>query len=86
MKYFELEKSEEEILKDFEGGKLKSVKNSKKEKTAYRGYVSAMLKKGRNINIRLSENDLLKIKSEALSDGIPYQTYMVSLVHKHLKT
>ncbi len=86
MKYFELEKNEDEILKDFEEGNLKSVKSAKKEKMAYRGYVSAMLKKGKNINIRLSENDLLKIKSKAMSDGIPYQTYLSSLVHKHLKT
>jgi predicted DNA binding CopG/RHH family protein len=85
MKYFELEKDEEEILKDFEDGKLKSVKNLSKEKTAYRGYVKLMLKKGKNINIRLSENDLLKLKSRAMSDGIPYQTYLASLVHKHLK-
>lgn len=85
MKYFELEKEEDEILKNFEDGKLKSVKNANKEKTAYRGYVNLMLKKGKNINIRLSENDLLKLKSKAMSDGIPYQTYLASLVHKHLK-
>jgi predicted DNA binding CopG/RHH family protein len=86
MKYFELEKNEEEICNDFEGGRLKSIKNTEKEKMAYRGYVSTMLKKGKNINIRLSENDLLKIKGKAMSDGIPYQTYLSSLVHKHLKT
>jgi predicted DNA binding CopG/RHH family protein len=85
MKYFELEKNEEEILKDFEKGKLKSVKNINKEKAVYRGYVDSTLKKGKNINIRLSENDLLKLKSKAMSDGIPYQTYLASLVHKHLK-
>ena len=31
MKYFELDKKEEKMLKDFESGKLKRVRNAKKE-------------------------------------------------------
>lgn len=85
MKYFELEKDENELLRDFESGELKSVKNVGKANKLYQKYARAMLQKTKNINIRLSEHDLLKLKAKALEEGIPYQTYMSSLLHKHLK-
>ena len=86
MKYFELDAFEEETLRGFELGKAKPVKNVKKEKARYEGYVAAALQKDKNINIRLSEHDLLKLKARALEEGLPYQTYLASLVHKHLKS
>ncbi len=44
MKYVKLEKDEREILRDFEKGKLKPVKNIKKEKTRYQKYAAATLR------------------------------------------
>ncbi len=85
MKYFELEPEEEELLRGFEKGELKSVLQVSKEKARYQKIVASVLKKGKNINIRLSEHDLLKLKAKALEEGLPYQTYLASLVHKHLK-
>lgn len=85
MKYFELDASEESLLHDFESGELKTVSQIDDAKAQYREYVAAMLKKGKNINIRLSEHDLLRIKAKALAEGIPYQTYVASLVHKNLQ-
>jgi predicted DNA binding CopG/RHH family protein len=85
MKYFELDTTEKKLLKDFELGKVKSIKNVAKEKTAYQKLVASALKKNRNINIRLSETDLFKLKARASEEGIPYQTYLASLVHKHLR-
>jgi predicted DNA binding CopG/RHH family protein len=85
MKYFELEQSEEDLLRDFEKGKFQSVRAVEKEKKVYQKIVDSVLKKAKNINIRLSEHDLLKLKAKALEEGLPYQTYLASLVHKHLK-
>lgn len=85
MKYFELDNYEEELLRDFESGKLKSIKNATKEKTRYQTYAGALLQKNKNINIRLSEHDLIRLKARALEEGLPYQTYLSSLIHKHLK-
>ena len=85
MKYFELEKEEEKLLEDFERGSLKSIHDVSEEKTRYQKIVASALKKAKNINIRLSEHDLLKLKARAAEEGIPYQTYLTSLVHKHLK-
>ena len=82
MKYFELDKKEEKILKDFESGKLKRVRNAKKEVSRYRQYAKQTLNKARNINIRISDRDLQKIKALAAKKGLPYQTLISSLLHQ----
>jgi len=40
------------------------------------------LGKTKNINIRLSHKDLLKLKSRAVASGIPYQTLVASVLHR----
>jgi predicted DNA binding CopG/RHH family protein len=83
MKYFELAKDEKDILEDFERGDWSAIK-SPAEKSRYQEYVSSSLQKTKNINIRLSEDDLLRLRARALREGIPYQTYIASLLHKHV--
>lgn len=83
MKYFELDKNETKLLKEFGAGEFKSVKNAKKEATRYRQYAQSVLSKTRNINIRLSSNDLQKIKALAAQKGLPYQTLISSLLHQY---
>ena len=83
MKYFKLNKDEQEIVKDFEAGKLKRVTDTKKETSRYKGYVKASLNKTRNINIRLSNKALQKIKALAAEKGLPYQTFISSLLHQY---
>lgn len=41
-------------------------------------------RKNRNINIRLSEMDLERIKSRADREGLPYQTLISSVLHKYV--
>lgn len=86
MKYYELDDEEKELLGEFEGGKTRRVKNLKTEKTKLEQYARATLQKTKNINIRLSEQDIFKLKSKALEEGLPYQTYLGSLIHKGLQT
>ncbi len=83
MKYFELDKDEKQQLKDFEQGKLKRISNLDKEKKKLFSYVKNTLDKTRNINIRVSEADLLKVKAKASQKGIPYQTMITSLIHQY---
>ncbi len=83
MKYYELDNYENEILRAYEKGELKTVPNAKKEIARYRAYAKASLNKTKNINIRLSESDLLKIKAKALEKGLPYQTLISSIVHQY---
>lgn len=83
MKYFELDKNETKLLKEFEAGEFKSIKNAKKEVSRYGQYAQNTLSKTRNINIRLSEKALQKIKALAAQKGLPYQTLISSLLYQY---
>lgn len=82
MKYFELDKEEKELLREFEAGEWKSIKNFAKAKKLYEAYARNTLNKTRNINIRLTERDLQKLKAKAAREGIPYQTLAASVIHR----
>ena len=82
MKYFILDQEEQQLLEEFERGEWKSVKNFAKEKKFYEAIARNTSNKTKNINIRLSEKDLHKIKVKAAEDGIPYQTLVGSVLHR----
>lgn len=81
MKYYELNREEKQIAKDFETGALVQVDNVAQEKRSLKKYAKQTLGKTKNINIRLSHKDLIKLKSKAATKGIPYQTLASSILH-----
>lgn len=81
-KYYELDPEEEEILKAFEEGTVVRVKDFAKQKKLLEQAARNTLNKTKNINIRLSERDLYKLKAKATREGIPYQTLVSSVLHK----
>ncbi len=83
MKYYELDKEEKELLDAIEQRGFKSVPNVKKEIARYRSYATASLSRAKNINIRLSERDLQKLKVKAAEKGLPYQTLAASILHQY---
>lgn len=83
MKYYELDKNERKLVKDFEAGAFRSVKNARNAEARYKQYARQTMNKARNINIRLSDRDLQKIKALAAQKGLPYQTFISSLLHQH---
>ena len=82
MKYIILDEEEEQILKDVENGKYVKVKNFEQEKRRLQEIARNTLNKTRNINIRLSERDVHKLKARAIKQGIPYQTLASSILHQ----
>ena len=46
--------------------------------------ILARTRKNKNINIRLSELDLERIRSRAEREGLPYQTLITSVLHKYV--
>lgn len=82
MKYSKLTKEEEKVLKDFEQGRFQAVSSFARKKALYRSYAEATLNKTKNINIRLSEKVLQKIKTRAVEAGLPYQTLVASILHR----
>ncbi|KKT85410.1 MAG: hypothetical protein UW85_C0023G0004 [Parcubacteria group bacterium GW2011_GWA1_Parcubacteria_45_10] len=83
MKYYELTKEEKSILEDFEKGVFVSVPNFKKAKRLYEKIAKNTLSKTKNINIRLSERVVSRLKAKAAQEGIPYQTLASSILHKY---
>jgi len=82
MKYFELDEEEKQLLEEIEKGEWKPVKNFAKAKMEAMEVARNTLNKTKNINIRLSERDLQKLKAKAAKQGIPYQTLASSLLHQ----
>lgn len=82
-KYYELDPEEEEILKAFEEGKLVRVKNFEQAKKDAIEAAKNTINKNRNINLRLTERDLSKLKAKAAEEGMPYQTLAASILHKY---
>jgi predicted DNA binding CopG/RHH family protein len=86
MKYFELNKQEEQIIADFDKGNLISVDKLKEEKAKYQSMASFTLNKTKNINLRLSEKVVHKLKVKAIQQGVPYQTLAASVLHRYSNT
>lgn len=82
MKYFELDDEEKQLLAEIEKGEWVPVKNFAKRKKELMQIARNTLNKTKNINIRLSERDLYKLKAKAAREGIPYQTLASSILHK----
>lgn len=77
-----LDQSEKDLLSDYDLGDLKSTSPSKTKLAKFKAAATATFIKDRRINIRLSSPDLMDIQARALEEGIPYQTFIASVLHK----
>lgn len=84
MKKTKMKFDEEElqILQDFERGEFESIQNFRGEKRKLEDAARSTLQKDKRINIRISSRDLEKIQARAAKEGMPYQTYIASTLHK----
>jgi predicted DNA binding CopG/RHH family protein len=82
MKTKKTTENETEFLNLFEAGKLSSVKDLKNELLRYRQAAKCTTQKNKSINIRLAQKDVTKIKTLAARHGLPYQTFITSILHK----
>ena len=80
---YELDDYEKELTQAIERGEFKSVPNFAQEKRKLMEAARLTLEKNKNINIRISQGDLYKVKSKAAEQGIPYQTLISSLIHQY---
>ncbi len=79
-----LTKEEKKILDSFEKGEWIPVKNMVKRKEELIKYARNTLKKDKRLNIRISERDLNELQRKAITEGLPYQTYVSSIIHKFI--
>ena len=89
MTYYQLDNDEQreldEIETALETGKDESAPKLNVELDHLQQIARHTLNKTRNINIRLSERDLHRLKTKASEEGIPYQTLASSILHKAAK-
>ena len=78
-----LDPEEQELLESFDRAEWRSVKGGEAELERYRPYARATFKKDRRVNIRISRKDLEALQKRALEEGIPYQTFIASILHKY---
>ena len=79
-----LDKEEKELLKSYEKGEWKSVKDFEKKKLEYQSYARNTAEKNKRVNIKLTERDLANLKAKSLEEGITYQTLAESIIHKYV--
>jgi predicted DNA binding CopG/RHH family protein len=77
-----LDQEEQEILQAWEAGSLKPVDDMAQQMKAHRAAASATFNKDQRLNIRISSRDLKNLQARALEEGVPYQTFAASLLHK----
>ncbi len=79
-----LTKEEKDILQSVERGEWKSIPNAQKEAARYRAASRATLRKDKRVNIRITERDLIHLQKAAVHEGLPYQTFISSILHKYI--
>ncbi len=82
MRYYDLDKEEQAQLDEIESGEFKPVSDLEDVKHEAVRVAKNSLNKTLNINIRLSERDVYKLKAKAAREGLPYQTLAASILHK----
>jgi len=76
------DEEELEILQAWELGTLRPVSDMAEQAKAHRAAADATFKKDQRLNIRISSRDLKNLQARALEEGVPYQTFAASLLHK----
>jgi predicted DNA binding CopG/RHH family protein len=79
-----IDEEEKELMGSIEKDEWKPVKNIKQEKEKAIFAARNTLKKDKRINLRLSQKDYHQIQIKAIEEGIPYQTFISSIIHKYL--
>ena len=76
-------KEEKALLDSVESGEYESILTQSRRKELETA-AKLTFRKDKRINIRISNRDLVAIQSRATEEGIPYQTYVSSIIHKYI--
>jgi predicted DNA binding CopG/RHH family protein len=78
-----LTKEEQAIPRSFEEEWI-PVADLPERKRQLTEYARNTLRKDRRLNIRISERDLVELQRKAMEEGLPYHTYVASIIHKYI--
>ena len=80
-----LDLEEQEILEAFEENRLIRSANWQEQLEEHTKIASATFAQNSMINISMSERDLRLLQKKAISEGIPYQSFISSILHKFIE-
>ncbi|WP_198262542.1 BrnA antitoxin family protein [sulfur-oxidizing endosymbiont of Gigantopelta aegis] len=77
-------KDELAIVDYIESDKPQSVDHLEQKTQQLKSAAKAKYSKRKAINIKVLESDIERFKAKALSEGMPYQTLINSILHKYI--
>ena len=85
MKTDYIDNEEKELMNSLDGIDLTQIKNDNNNNKLLQKSAKAFVKKEETkMNIRISSNELDKIKAKAEQEGLKYQTFIKSILHKYI--
>ena len=78
-----LTKEEKGLLHSVERGEWRAT-TKKADLRKYQESARHMMKKDARLNIRISSHDLESLQKRAMEEGLPYQTFVGSLLHRYV--
>ena len=76
--------SEKELYESIENDEWKSVKNFYNLSNDFKKAAENMLMKREKIDIMLAKQDMNNLKAKALEEGMEYEVFAGSVLHKYL--
>jgi len=85
MKTKYIDNEEKDLMDSFDKIDLSQIKNDKENSKLLQKSAKAFVKKEETkMNIRISSSELEKIKAIAAQEGLKYQTFIKSVLHKYI--
>lgn len=82
-KAIRLDEEEQALLDSVESGEWKRVTDFDRQVAFAKKTAANSLRKDSRINIRISSGDLSRLKQKAAYKGLPYQTFIASVLHEY---
>ena len=80
-----LDNEEQELIESYKNIDIKNIKKpTKQEQNLLKRAAKNYLKKETKMNIRIDPYELDKIKEYANNEGLKYQSFIKSIIHKYL--
>ena len=65
-------------------GEWQRIPDFEREAARYREAARTTLRKDKRVNISMTERDLVRFQKAAVHEGLPYQTFISSVLHKYI--
>ena len=79
-----IDNEEKELMDSLDSIDLTHIENDNENSKLLQKSAKEFVKKETKMNIRISANELEKIKSKAEQEGLKYQTFIKSVLHKYI--